>query len=493
LLDNGNPHSAEDQPKPYQKLLSVRSKIRRVAADVDPKLPTVIVSSPYAGQRKYGNVDARKQRRLTRQVALCCFVMFAEGFYATQIFPYVSAMTEELRGTTDLIGPYTGLLYTSQSAGMLISAYVWAAASNHYGRRRCLIFGVSFNIATSFLLACSTDYWITVFLRILAGLTNNNLSILRTSLREFFMQQGADDTTAFSMLSVAFGASSIAGPSVGGLLYVKLPGAGALLPCWAPPFLLCMVLYCISLAVVVTWLPETANLEHRNKQEAIIIEKNPNGGARRLLRETKFILLLVMAGGHSYIFTGWELVYPLFARLHAEAGGEEWLTSDIGLTFLVGSIGLMSYSLLVYPKVAKLMPTIRLWIWQWVPPIVIMPLFPRLVQYALSHGFHHKGWIIRLLNFGSQLVVSILLGSKFISIQLLLNSYVAGQHELLALANGYLVSTQALVRAISPLSTGSLFTVGVHDHIIGPALPFDHLALAGLVCGVACALAFEFI
>jgi len=305
------------------------------------------------------------------------------------------------------------------------------------------------------------------------------------------MKEGKDDTTAFSMLSVAFGASCIAGPSVGGILYVRMPGDAAFLPPWAPPFLLCTAFYFLSLAVISACLAETANLDNGNKQETINMEKTPKDGVRRLLREPRFILLLVMAGGHSYIFTGWELVYPLFARLHAEAGGEEWLTSDIGLTFLFGSVGLMSYCLLVYPRVAKLMPIINLWIWQWVPPIFIMPLFPRLVQYALNHGFHHKGCILRLINYGSQLIVSILLGSKFISIQLLLNSYVDGEQELLALANGYLVSTQALVRATSPLATGSLFTFGVHGQITGPALPFDHLALAGLVCCVACAAAFE--
>jgi len=375
----------------------------------------------------------------------------------------------------------------------LSSSYFWALASNRYGRRTCLIVGVSCNLATTVLLAFSTDYWMSVFVRFLAGITNNNLSILRTCLREFFQQQNEDDTTAFSMLSVAFGASSIAGPAVGGLLYIKLSVDGAVLPSWTPPFLLCTALYVVSLAVIITWLPETADRSHRSKQqEALDRGQSPNGGGqRRLLRETKFILLLIMGGGHSYIFTGWELLYPLFARLHAEAGGEEWLTSDVGLTFLVGSIGLMSYSLFVYPKVARKMATIRLWIWQWVPPILIMPVFPRLVQCALMHGFQHKGCILRLLNFGSQLIVSILLGSKFISIQLLLNSYVAGQPELLALANGYLVSTQALVRAMSPLTSGALFTFGLHGHMTGPALPFDHLALAGLVCGVACAVAFQ--
>jgi len=492
LLENGNTQTVHHQPRFMKHVRSFSTRTSSNKAELDPELPTVLVYSPETEQEGYSDSESEKQHRLTRHVAVCCLVMFAEAFYATQIFPYCSTMTETLRGSTGLIGLYTGLLYTSQSLGMLLSAYAWAAASNRYGRRKCLMLGVSFNIVTSFLLACSTEYWITVLLRLAAGLTNNNLSIVRTSLREFFMQQEADDTTAFSMLSVAFGAASIVGPSVGGLLYTKLPGVGTFFPSWAPPFILCMAMYWISLAVIVAWLPETANLDHGSKPKVMKVEKKLNSSrVRRLLREAKFILLLVMAGGHSYIFTGWELVYPLFARLHVEAGGEEWLTSDIGLTFLVGSIGLMSYSLLVYPKMAKLMPTIHLWIWQWVPPIVIMPLFPRLVQHALMHGFNHKGCILRLLNFGAQLVVSILLGSKFISVQLLLNSYVAGQQELLALANGYLVSTQAMVRAMSPLVTGSLFTFGVHGHITGPALPFDHLALAGLVCGVACAIAFE--
>merc|ERR1712113_361251 len=109
---------------------------------------------------------------------------------------------------------------------------------------------------------------------------------------------------------------------------------------------------------------------------------------------------------------------------------------------------------------------------------------------ALSNGLACRSPAVLALNYSSQAVVSMLLGSGFISIQLLLNEYVSAMPDaktLLSLANSLLVSTQALVRAVSPIATGSLFTIGlrseeVHsDSSLSRSLPFDSLTLMGLV------------
>jgi len=167
--------------------------------------------------------------------------MFAEGFYATQVFPYGPWMTEALRGTEQSNGLYTGLLYTAQSVGMLLSAYLWASVSNKRGRRFCLLYGLAWNTFSTIFLASSSNYWLTLLLRFFSGLMNSNLPIMRTALREIYQYYGEEDTTAFSTLSVAFGASTVAGPSLGGLLYDKfLPGTHDWMNPWSMAMLTCL-------------------------------------------------------------------------------------------------------------------------------------------------------------------------------------------------------------------------------------------------------------
>merc|ERR1712039_272098 len=107
---------------------------------------------------------------------------------------------------------------------------------------------------------------------------------------------------------------------------------------------------------------------------------------------------------------------------------------------------------------------------------------------------------VSMLNYGTQALLSVLLGSGFISIQLLLNSYVSklpNSSGQLALANSMLVSVQALVRAISPMANGALFTLGLQVEgddplsLVSRALPFDTLGLIGAISCIGCALAFE--
>jgi len=431
--------------------------------------------------------ELQKAAAVRLHLLVCCIIMFSEGFYATQIFPYVSWMAEDLRGSAHSIGTYTGLLYTASSLGSLSTAYIWARASNHFGRKRCLIVGLSCNICTTLMIAFSTNYWGTVVLRLLSGLLNNNLSIVRTSLRETYAKAKESDTKAFSMLSVAFGASCVAGPSLGGLLYgLGYTPGDEIIQQWSLPMCTCTFLYIVSLSVVLKWLSDDAC-----KVGATGTVASSDGPPPLLLRQGRFLLLLAMGGGHSYVFTGWELGYPLLARLPSDEGGEAWTTAQIGLTFLVGSVGLMSYCFFLYPVLAERIPVLSLWICQWILPVLAMPAFSRALPYLIS--INARSWIIQAVNYVTQLVVSVLLGSQFVSIQLMLNEHVAQEPNgasLLALANSYLVSTQGLVRAASPMATGSLFTLG-RNLGLGVSLPFDHLSVIGLLCGIGCAVLYR--
>mmetsp|Transcript_29675 Transcript_29675/g.84903 ORF Transcript_29675/g.84903 Transcript_29675/m.84903 type:complete len:546 (+) Transcript_29675:131-1768(+) len=495
---------ALDEPiSPPTRQETIRTMIRKTSkAQSGPGSP--VITSPFLHKRQVPMPQTKAvRRRLFMQVFLSCLIMFTEGFYATQLFPYGPGMTETLRGTARDLGTCTGLLFTAQSCGMLLTAYFWANISNRYGRRICLLIGLSSNLIVSTLMAVSTDYWVTIGLRLFSGIMNSNLSIMRTALRESYKHEEADDTQAFSTLSVAFGAASVCGPSYGGLVYgALLPAAGSWQQPWSLAMLSCTMLYAACLVVTAVYMPETAFLDKKPGAKFNGALKEPARTVPRpsLLRDWSFILLLLMGGGHSYVFTGWEIVYPLLARVPASNGGEEWTTASIGITFLMGSVWLMVYSLLVYPRIAKKLKVIRIWIYSAFAPLLAFVVFPYAMTYLCKSGTDGQSFIVVLLNYGSQAFVSMLFGSGFISIQLLLNTYVSSMPDsadLLALANSLLVSTQAFVRAVSPIVTGTLFTLGLQAEessmkaYISRALPFDSLACIGFVTCIFCALAFE--
>merc|ERR1712211_103586 len=131
-----------------------------------------------------------------------------------------------------------------------------------------------------------------------------------------------------------------------------------------------------------------------------------------------------------------------------------------------------------------------------------MPVFPRLLTTACREGMcgHSSTVLVSVLNFLSQVFISVLIGSGFISIQLLLNSYISTMPDsktLLALANSMLVSMQAFVRAVSPIANGALFSLGVKEEqtqlriFLTRSLPFDSLAVIGFVTCLLCAISFE--
>jgi predicted MFS family arabinose efflux permease len=330
------------------------------------------------------------------------------------------------------------------------------------------------------LMAFTDDYWMMVALRMVCGLLNANNSLSRTSLREAFSRNNRDDTQAFSSVSTSYAVSSLLGPSLGGLLYGKVFRTS-----WTLPWLLITGMnLCCFLAIV------------RLQSETILttIQASPRGGETHLLKDKRFILVMSMAWGHAYVFTGWETGYPTLAELSADSSGEDWSTADVGVTFLVGGVSLVAYNTFLYSWMVSRFSVIRLWIWSWVLPLIQLAVLPRLLMYLMVQHVDSNSAVVTLLNYGSQVVVSVFLGSDFTSIQLILNQYVASLpdgYNHLASANAILAIVHGLARAASPVITGGLFSAGFNFPALSRATPFDHLAVLGGCTGIILALLYE--
>eukprot|EP00927_Polykrikos_kofoidii_P045194 TRINITY_DN3909_c0_g1_i5.p1 TRINITY_DN3909_c0_g1~~TRINITY_DN3909_c0_g1_i5.p1 ORF type:complete len:497 (-),score=60.28 TRINITY_DN3909_c0_g1_i5:39-1451(-) len=442
---------------------------------------TVIVASQGEGSKK-----------IWRQVAVCFVIMFADGFYATQFFPYVGYMISDLGVSDHNLGFVTGLIFTSSNIGNLMTSLQWAKLSNEIGSRKCITMSSSILVLLTCITAFADNLIVLVGVRFGCGLMNCNLPIMRTALRESFVMWREDDTQAFAIVQVAFGASCVAGPSLGGLLYGKAPLG---LTPWALPTFISSILYTFAAVLTRGFLFDAKEDALTSISEAAQkpAETERKSSVSILLTDPTFLLVLIMCGGHCFVFTGWELSYPLFARLKHEVGGEQWSTAQIGVTFLVGSFSLMFYSLWIFPMLSKGRSQASVWIWSWVAACLVMPLAPRLISRACDAASTLSVSNLSILNYGAQMIISVCLGSGFIVIQLQMNRYVSSEHT--AVANSCVASVQSLIRAITPPLVGTLLTIGLEwekDGIFGVSrsLPFDVFCILGVLSCILAAVAF---
>jgi len=271
------------------------------------------------------------------------------------------------------------------------------------------------------------------------------------------------------------------------------------LPPWALPFLISSGLL-LACSVVVTAKLEETTVESTAQQSARdpeiapgaapsygAVDQEPATGEGGVDLWTLGVLL-VMAAAHSAVFLGWEVTYPVFASIPSSSAGQGWSTAEIGFTFAAASSVLIPFSILLYPGLVRSWGLLTTWTRCWLPALVLIPSFPRGVSLLLAAGWAEHSGAVVAWNYLSQMLFSLLLGTGFMSCQLMLFDFVAGQPKadsLTALATGYLVTAQGLARGAAPVLCGALTSTGLSSESsttgwFSRSLAFDVLAIIGL-------------
>ena len=137
----------------------------------------------------------------------------------TTLSPYLYFMIRDFGyedpATISLLGT---LIMSSFALGQTISALFWGRFSDLRGRKPALLLGV-FGTAISILIfGLSTNIYWAMGGRLMMGLLNGNIGVMRTMIAEIIGDRKEYQTRAFAILPITFNIGAIIGPMIGGLL-----------------------------------------------------------------------------------------------------------------------------------------------------------------------------------------------------------------------------------------------------------------------------------
>ncbi|KAF7545706.1 hypothetical protein G7Z17_g8974 [Cylindrodendrum hubeiense] len=117
------------------------------------------------------------------------------------------------------ISTQAGILYASFTAAQFITAMIWGrvADSPRAGRKTVLLIGLSGTCVSCLGFGFSTTFWQALMFRILGGVTNGNVGVMRTMISEIIREKKFQ-SRAFLLLPMTFNVGVIIGPILGGIL-----------------------------------------------------------------------------------------------------------------------------------------------------------------------------------------------------------------------------------------------------------------------------------
>ncbi|KAF2496687.1 MFS general substrate transporter, partial [Lophium mytilinum] len=148
--------------------------------------------------------------------------LLAYVFYLVKSITTPSAeatMAQEIARTS-------GLLVAVYPLGQCATSLLWGRLSDMYGRKSMLVIGLSGSILSNICFGFSRSLGTLIFWRIIAGMANGNVGVMRTMTAEI-VKERRFQTRAFLLMPLLFKSSMVLALALGGCLadpVVNLPG-----------------------------------------------------------------------------------------------------------------------------------------------------------------------------------------------------------------------------------------------------------------------------
>ncbi|KAI2636829.1 major facilitator superfamily domain-containing protein [Xylaria nigripes] len=157
------------------------------------------------------------------QLFLLAFCRLSEPLSNVCLLPYIFYLVRSVLPATDdddpaaRISQYSGLLVAAFPLAQCIISFPWGRLSDKYGRRYSILGGLFISAIANIGFGLSQSFGALLFWRILAGLANGNVSIMRTVTAEVVREQKYQ-TKAFLLLPLVFNSGMVASLALGGCL-----------------------------------------------------------------------------------------------------------------------------------------------------------------------------------------------------------------------------------------------------------------------------------
>jgi MFS family permease len=153
------------------------------------------------------------------QLLILAAIRFAEPIAFTSLFPYIYFMVRSFHEGKDehLVARYAGYIAGAFAFAQVLTGIAWGRFSDRHGRKPVVLIGMTGSIISLLTFGCSKNFYMAMFARILAGLLNGNIGVVRTIIGEIATQR-RHQPIAFTIMPLLWQIGCVIGPVIGGVL-----------------------------------------------------------------------------------------------------------------------------------------------------------------------------------------------------------------------------------------------------------------------------------
>lgn len=447
------------------------------------------------------------------QLLIACFVRVTEPIAFMACFPYINQMLLDTGVVDDprKTGFYAGLIESMFAVAELLTVFQWGAASDRWGRKPVLLIGCAGAALSSVLFGFATTFPMMVLTRVINGLANGNVAVLKSVIGELCDETNQSVAFSFFPLSMAIG--TILASAIGGYfprITDRYPKLGQTIPIldrypYLLPCLVAAIFPLVSGLVAWIWMEETLppkakdmQIEGQSQARSQVLHAHPHttvhysstdegdtrveGAAdhhntgipprdiddqeddapvsfRDLLTPDINALMtsfgLLQLQGISFLG-----LLPLFCFTPVPSGGLSFSSGKIGLAMSIRGVSTIAVQLFAFPWLSKRIGTVKLYK---VLVILFIPAFVLLPLCNVMARSERDVWVWIGLS-GSMGLYAI--GNMAFACNLIMVNDAAPNRRSLGAINGWSQAVSSLMRAIGPGSSSALFALSVDKRVL---------------------------
>ncbi|KAK8828911.1 hypothetical protein WA538_000914 [Blastocystis sp. DL] len=317
------------------------------------------------------------------------------------------------------IGYYSGYLLSAYFLGQIVGPIFWGWFADQHGRKRAMLIMILFNILCIFGLGLSKNYYVSLGIRLIHGLTDGTLGVSKTIIAEISNDRNISLGTSFIFVGLSVG--RLLGPFLCSIftdatfvnqLLQHLPFLKEI-P-FSIPFSLMASVYIVAFFFFLFWSAETLSpeemetarrcenemkrelsgilrknpLEGYDSHEQLLLQYNKYSSYSSILKDRDVLCAVLLYGFHTLAQMAFDSLLPSVLVNERAKGGFELDSRVIGY-IQMASCPLSFSPLLICPLWSKLTPYRKEMI------VLNSIIFCLFVCYPFESLFNESGIILQ--------------------------------------------------------------------------------------------------